>query len=243
MSELRDLKDSVVMVTGASSGIGAAATRLLAARGARTVLAARRAEGLDELVEALDPQRCLAVPTDVGSSQANRELVSAALERFGRLDSLVCAAGVGAYGGILDYGDEELQCMVNTHFSGTIWGIRAALPAMIQAGGGDIVVIASVAGLRGGGNEAVYAATKAAQLGLAGAVDRELRHHGIRVTSICPAATATEFAMGRGRVPGMPELATWMQADDVAEAVCFVLEQPRRFRTTQWHLWSAAEGA
>src|SRR5581483_7664539 len=108
---------------------------------------------------------------------------------------------------------------------------------------GDIVVVASVAGIRGGANEAVYAATKFAQVGLAGAVDRELREAGIRVTTICPAATATEFAMGRGRSPEMAQLAGWMTADDVASAISFTLQQPRRFRTTQWHLWSSKEGS
>ena len=99
----------------------------------------------------------------------------------------------------------------------------------------------SVAGLRGGGHEAVYAATKSAQVGLAGALDRELAPRGIRVTGICPAATRPEFAMGYGRTPGMPGMDGWLTADDVAGAVVTVLRQPRRMRTQLWTMWSMSE--
>jgi NADP-dependent 3-hydroxy acid dehydrogenase YdfG len=242
MVETRSLQDTVVVITGASSGVGAATAKLLASQGANVVLGARRKDRLEKLCAEIGTDRALAVPMDVSSAADNRRLVEAAVERFGKLDSLVANAGIGGYGGILDYSDDELAEMIDVNFAGTVWSIRAAVPFM-QERGGDIVVVASVAGLRGGANEAVYAATKFAQVGLAGAVDRELRDKGIRVTTICPAATATEFAMGRGRTPDMPQLADWMTGDDVASAISFTLAQPRRFRTTQWHLWSAAEGS
>jgi short-subunit dehydrogenase len=98
-----------------------------------------------------------------------------------------------------------------------------------------------VAGLRGGGDEAVYAATKFAQVGLAGALDRELREQGIRVTAICPAGVHTEFAMGTGRTPDSPVLATYLRPEDVAHAIVTVLRQPRRLRTTLWALWSMGQ--
>jgi short-subunit dehydrogenase len=117
------------------------------------------------------------------------------------------------------------------------------LPEFRRNGGGDIVIIASVAGLRGGGNEAVYAATKFGQVGLAGAVDRQVREEGIRVTAICPAGTSTEFALGTGRTEGDPSLDAYMTADDIAFQVLTVLEQPRRLRTTIWASWSMGQGA
>src|SRR5690606_36868042 len=135
----------------------------------------------------------------------------------------------GAYGGICDYADDELSELMITNLVGTVWSIRAAVPAMTD--GGDTVIVASVAGLRGGEHEAVYAASKFGQVGLAGAVDRELRPRGIRVTAICPAAIATNFAIGRGRTEDMPELDGWLTADDVAAAIVFTLSQPRRLRT------------
>ena len=105
------------------------------------------------------------------------------------------------------------------------------------------MIVASVAGLRGGADEAVYAGTKFAQVGLAGSLDRELRPRGIRVSAICPAGVSTEFAMGTGRTPGMPELANFLDADDVAFAVTTVLRQPRRIRTTLWSLWSNGQSS
>jgi len=102
-------------------------------------------------------------------------------------------------------------------------------------------VIASVAGLRGGANEAVYAATKFAQVGLAGALDRELAPKGIRVTTLCPAGTRTEFAMGYGRSSGMPGLEDMLDPRDIAMAALTVLRQPRRMRTQLWSMWSMSE--
>jgi 3-oxoacyl-[acyl-carrier protein] reductase len=116
--------------------------------------------------------------------------------------------------------------------------VRAAVPALLDAGGGDIVIVSSVAGLRGGGDEAVYAGTKFAQVGLAGSLDRELRERGIRVTAVCPAGVHTDFAMGTGREPDSPFLADFLRPEDVAFAIVTVLRQPRRVRTTLWSLWS-----
>jgi 3-oxoacyl-[acyl-carrier protein] reductase len=105
------------------------------------------------------------------------------------------------------------------------------------------VIVASVAGFRGGADEGVYAATKFAQVGLAGSLDRELREKGIRVTTIGPAGTATEFAIGTGRTEDMPELQTYLQPEDIAFAIRTVLEQPRRLRTQYWTLWSMGQGS
>lgn len=241
-AERRSLKDSVVALTGASSGIGRATAHELVNAGCHVAIAARRKEILDQVAAELG-DHALVCPIDVRSPDDVRRMVSAAVDNFGRLDSIVVAAGVGAYGGILDYTDEELGEMIDTNLAGTVWAVRAALPTMLSAGGGDIVLIASVAGFRGGATEAVYAATKFAQVGLAGSLDRELRPHGVRVTAICPAAVQTEFAMGRGRSPDMPGLESMLRPEDVALAVRTVLEQPRRIRTQHWSMWSMDESS
>jgi 3-oxoacyl-[acyl-carrier protein] reductase len=240
-AEARDLTDTVVAVTGAGSGIGAATARLLVEEGARVVLGSRRPEPIDALVGELGSDCAVAVPMDVRRPEDNRRLVAAALDRWGRLDSVVPNAGIGAYGSILDHDDAVVAEMIDTNYAGTVWTVRAAVPALIDAGGGDVVIVSSVAGLRGGGDEAVYAGTKFAQVGLAGALDRELREQGIRVTAICPAGVDTNFAMGTGREPGSPVLATYLRPDDVAFAVVTVLRQPRRVRTTLWSLWSMGQ--
>jgi NADP-dependent 3-hydroxy acid dehydrogenase YdfG len=239
--ETRSLNDTVVAITGAGSGIGAATARLLIEKGARVALGSRREGPLQALVEELGSDRTVAVPMDVRLPADNQRLIEAARSRFGRLDSVVPNAGVGAYGSILDHDDEVVAEKIDTNSSGTVWTVRAAVPALRDAGGGDVVIVSSVAGLRGGGDEAVYAGTKFAQVGLAGALDRELREAGIRVTAICPAGVDTNFAMGTGRQPDSPELATYLRPDDVAHAIVTVLEQPRRVRTTLWALWSMGQ--
>lgn len=242
-AQTRDITDTVVAVTGASAGIGAATARLLVEAGARVVVQARRKDRLEALVAELGADRVVAVVGDVREPSASAALVTAAERAFGRLDSIVVNAGIGMYGGILDRSDEDLQMMMRTNVEGTVWAVRAAVRSFREAGGGDVVIVASVAGLRGGADEAVYAATKFAQVGLAGALDREVRPDGIRVTALCPAGVETEFAIGAGRTEGDPSLADYLRPEDVAFAVVTVLRQPRRLRTTQWQMWSMDQGS
>jgi NADP-dependent 3-hydroxy acid dehydrogenase YdfG len=237
----RDLRDTVVAVTGATAGIGRATARLLVAQGARVALLGRRQERLDELVAELGEDQVVVVAGDVADPAVNTRLVEEALSRFGRLDSMVANAGIGAYGGIMSLSDDEIREIDATNFLGTVWSVRAAVPTFREQGGGDLVIVSSVAGLRGGATEAVYAGTKHAQMGLAGSLDRELREHGIRVTAICPAAVSTEFAIGAGRTEGDAWLEDVLTAEDVASAIVATLVQPRRLRTQQWVLRSMAE--
>ncbi|MBM3695469.1 MAG: SDR family oxidoreductase [Actinobacteria bacterium] len=238
---MTDIKGKVAVITGATAGIGAATARALAGAGAAVVMGGRRRERLDALVAEFGTATAAAVEMDVRDPRGAQRLVDTARERFGRLDALVTCAGIGAYGGIMDLTDEKLREMMDINVAGTVWPIRAAVPHFLAEGGGDIVIVASVAGLRGAGDEAVYAATKFAQVGLAGGLDRELREKNIRVTTICPGGTATEFAMGAGRTPDMPGLARMLRAEDVAAAVLTVLAQPPAVRTLIWSMRSIHE--
>ena len=242
-AETRSITDTVVALTGASAGIGNATARLLVEEGAKVVVGARRSERLEQLEQELGAENVAAVTMDVRSPEDNRRLVATAIERFGRLDSIVPNAGIGLYGGITDHDDEHVAEMMETNYAGTVWSVRAAVPHLRDSGGGDVVIVSSVAGLRGGADEAVYAGTKIAQIGLAGSLDRERREHGIRVTAICPAGVHTEFAMGTGRTEDSPELETYLRPEDVAHAVVTVLRQPRRVRTTLWAMWSMGQGS
>jgi NADP-dependent 3-hydroxy acid dehydrogenase YdfG len=236
---VRSIEGTVAVITGASAGIGAATARALVGAGANVALSARRKERLDDLARELGQDRVVGVVGDVRDPAHNQALIDAAVTRWGRLDTVVANAGIGAYGGILDLEDEQLQEMVETNYLGTVWTVRAGVRQFRkQDDGGDIVIISSVAGFRGGEDEAVYAGTKHAQVGLAGSLDRELRREGTRVTLVCPAGTATEFAIGAGREEGSPALADYLRAEDVAHAVQVVLEQPRSVRTTVWQMWS-----
>lgn len=237
---MRDLAGSVIAITGASSGIGAATARALVDEGVSVVIGARSGSKLSEVASELGSS-VAAVEMDVRVPADSKRIVDEAYSRFGRLDGVVVNAGIGAYGGIMDLTDEQLTDMMDTNVAGTLWPIRAAVPGFLESGEGDIVIVASVAGLRGAGDEAVYAATKFAQVGLAGGLDRELRSSGIRVSTLCPGGTATEFAMGAGRTPDMPGLADMMRPEDVAAAVVTVLQQPRSMRTLIWSMRSSQE--
>jgi len=220
---MTSLEGKVALVTGASRGIGAAAARALAAEGVSLALASRSGDDLG-LPDAV------ARPCDVRTPADLEAIVSEAVERFGRLDIVVANAGVGAYGPFLDLPPEQLEEMIDVNVKGTLYAARAALPHLIASGEGDFVTLASEAGRRGLPYEAVYSSSKFAQVGFTRALDHELREHGVRCTNVCPGGVATDFAMGRGRTPEMPELAGMMTAEDVAEVVVFVLTRPRNHR-------------
>ena len=217
------LNGKVALVTGASRGIGRAVAQSLAQNGVELGLASRSGDdlGIDGVV---------AQPCDVRMPDQIEAIVSATVERFGRLDILVANAGVGAYGPFLDLPPDQLEEMVDVNVKGTLYAVRAALPHLLESGEADIVTVASEAGRRGLPLEAVYCASKFAQVGFTRALDHELRERGVRCTNICPGGVATDFAMGRGRTPEMPELAGMMSAEDVAEVVLFALTRPRNHR-------------
>jgi NADP-dependent 3-hydroxy acid dehydrogenase YdfG len=235
----RSLEGTVIAITGASAGIGAASAYDLVAAGAKVAVSARREDRLAKIVSDLGEDKVVPVVGDVRDPKLNDALVKAAVDKWGRLDTMVANAGIGAYGGILELDDATLTEMVETNYLGTVWSVRAAVKQFrVQGDGGDLIIVSSVAGFRGGADEAVYAGTKHAQVGLAGSLDRELRAEGTRVTLICPAGTATEFAIGAGRTSGSPQLDEYLRPEDVAHAVRVVLEQPRSVRTTVWQMWS-----
>jgi 3-oxoacyl-[acyl-carrier protein] reductase len=217
------LRGRVALITGASRGIGAATARTLHAAGMRIGLVSRSGDDLG-LPEAIG------ITADVREAASMRRAADELAERFGGIDVLVVNAGVGAYGPILDLPEEHIEEMVEVNVKGAIHAVRAALPHLLRSPAADVVTVASEAGRRGLPNEAVYCATKFAQVGLTAALDHELRERGIRCTSVCPGGVATDFAMGRGRTPDMPALAGMMRPEDVAEAVLWVLTRPRTHR-------------
>jgi 3-oxoacyl-[acyl-carrier protein] reductase len=220
---MNGLSGRVALVTGASGGIGADVATSLAERGVRLGLASR--SGGD-----LGVAGSIAASCDVRDAEAIGAFVEQVVDAFGGLDIVIANAGVGAYGPFLELDPGNLEEMIDTNVKGTIYTIRAALPHLLKSDEADIVTIASEAGRRGLPFEAVYCASKFAQVGFTRALDHELRPQGIRCASVCPGGVATEFAMGRGRTPDMPELVGMMSAEDVAEAVLFVLTRPRNHR-------------
>ena len=213
------LEGKVAVITGASRGIGGAVARALGARGVRLGLGSRSGDDLG-----LDAVAC---SCDVRDPQQVEALVTTTVERFGGLDIVVANAGVGAYGPFLDLDADQVDEMIDVNLKGTIYAVRAALPHLLDRGEGDVVAVASVAGLRAFPHESVYNASKFGQVGLLRSLDHELRERGVRCTNVCPGGVATDFALGEDRGRTLDSLEGMMTAEDVAEVVVFALTRPR----------------
>ncbi len=218
-----ELDGKVALVTGGSGGIGAAVARKLHEAGAGVGLLSRRGSDLG-----LD--RALGIACDVRDREAVGVAVDAVVERFGRLDIVVANAGVGAYGPFLELDPDLVEEMIDVNLKGTLYTAAAALPHLIEAGEGDFVSLASVAGLRAFPGESVYNASKFGQLGFTRALDHELREHGVRASCICPGGVNTDFAIGTGREDGDPELEGMLSADEVADVIMFTVTRPPGMR-------------
>jgi NADP-dependent 3-hydroxy acid dehydrogenase YdfG len=193
--DLRDLTGAVVIVTGASSGIGAATARLLHAAGAHPVLAARRADRLEALSGALGG--ALAVVTDVTDRQAVTVLAERAMDRHGRLDGLVNNAGVALHESLDRLDPAEFSRVLDLNVVSVLAMTQAVLPAMRAQGSGRIVNISSGTTRMAMPGVGGYAATKAAVNMLTAVARKEFEGDGIAVSLVVPSITATEFAGGR----------------------------------------------
>ncbi len=214
----------VLLITGASSGIGARTARRAAEAGYRLVLGARREERIEKLAKELGgPERAIAVRCDVTEWDDNQRISAAATESFGRLDAVFANAGFGAKRGFLEESPEHWRSMVLTNVLGVALTIRATLPTLLDAGTGHYVLTSSVAGRRSLPGS-LYSATKWAVSAMGESLRQELRQmhedHGVRVTLIEPGMTDTEFFDDR------PEQA--LEDDDIARAVLWAMEQPER---------------
>ena len=216
-----ELRDAVTLITGASSGIGEATARLLAARGGRLVLGARRQDRLEALAAELGPDRAAVRACDVTDEDDVRALTALARERFGRLDAVFANAGFGGGGGIVEGDPAHWREMVLTNVYGLALTLHHAVPLILEStDDGHVVLTSSVAGRRtpSGNANYLYAASKFA----VGAIGEGLRQEltgRVHVTLIEPGAVDTAFFERRPTET--------LQPDDIARAVAFALEQPR----------------
>src|SRR5438067_4628105 len=221
------LKNSVVLITGASSGIGEATALAFAAKGARLALCARRLERLQSVA-----QRCRAAGSpqvttkrvDVSRRAEARSFVASALRDFDRVDVLVNNAGLGWAGPLVKMPEERARDLVEVNLLGVVWTTQAALEAMVPRRAGVIVNVSSIAGVRATPYSAMYSASKHAVTGLSHALRGELSGTGVKVCAVYPGTTRTEF---RGSDP--PPVGVFVQRPEhVARAIVRTARWPRR---------------
>ena len=230
----RTLRDMVVVITGASSGIGRTLAVNLAARGAKLVLCARRLDRLQALGQTLGPEH-LCLRADVANPEDCAELIRQAVARFGRIDTLVCNAGYGLGQAVAETSAADMTAIFKTNVFGTTDCIRPAVPIMkaqaLRDGyRGQIVIISSAVARRGLPFMGPYAATKAAQLSIAEALRVELAPSRIAVTSVHPVGTTTDFFTTAAALSGKPvgPHGNWLQSvDTVARKISRIVEKPR----------------
>jgi NADP-dependent 3-hydroxy acid dehydrogenase YdfG len=228
----RKLSGKTALITGASAGIGWASALALAGEGANLVLNARRQERLTELEAAIQKAGSKAVSFvgDAKEEETARQTVDLAVKTFGSLDILINNVGVGNYKNLIDTSAEEYDEMMDSNVRSAFLFARHAVPVMIQQASGTILMISSMAGVYGFGGEAVYCATKFAQVGFAQALDKELRSYGIKVGAICPGGVKTEFALGKGRTEQSVADSGMLEPEDVAGVVLMACTQSPRSR-------------
>ena len=227
---MSNVRNKVVVITGASSGIGEAATRLLAAKGAHVVLGARRTDRLEALVSAVAAEggsaRCRAL--DVTSREDTQAFADFAKAEFGRVDVMVNNAGVMPLSPLTSLKVEEWDRMIDVNIRGVLHGIAAVLPGMEAQGFGQIINISSIGGLSVTPTAAVYCATKFAVRAISDGLRQETDK--IRVTVVCPGVTESELAESISDEAGRNEMKTFRRiaipADAIARAIAYAIEQP-----------------
>jgi NADP-dependent 3-hydroxy acid dehydrogenase YdfG len=228
-----NIKGKVVVITGASSGLGEATARLLSAEGAIVVLGARRVDRLKSLAEELTAKggRAVAMATDVVDAGQVKQLVDTAVQKFGRIDVIINNAGLMPQAPLERLKIDEWDQMIDVNIKGVLYGIAAALPHMKQQKSGHIINVSSVAGHKVRAGATVYAATKSAVRVLSEGLRMEVKPYNIRTTIISPGAVATELPNSVKDPETAARISqfykeTAIPADSFARAVIYAMSQP-----------------
>ncbi|MBK8462032.1 MAG: SDR family oxidoreductase [Nigerium sp.] len=241
---MQNLRGRVAVVTGTTSGIGRAIATQFVQAGVHVYGVARRDLTTDDLVGS-SPEGDVGTYThivgDVVQPDTARNAIGRALAERGAVDILVNNAGAGEYSDFLDSDVAFYDEMMGVNMRSTYLFTREVVPSMIDRSRGLILQVASQAGLRGFAREAVYCASKHAQVGFTRALRLELAPHGIKVAVLCPAAVKTDFARGRGRPYEKMGDAEFLTADDIADAVLFVAGQNPGARASEISLIALGE--
>ena len=214
------LEGKACIVTGASSGIGLAIARRLAADGARVILAARDPEKLRQAADSLEGSGHLAIPADVTSDEQAATLVHRSVEELGGIDVLINSAGFASFTPLSETTEAQWDAVIDTNLKAVFLMCRHVVPVMLQAGAGDIVNIASIAAHQGFENGAVYCASKHGLLGFSRALAMEVRRQGLRVVTISPGAVDTPLW---DPMESTPDRSRMLRPEEVADATVAAL--------------------
>lgn len=232
MNEAR-IAGKVVVITGASSGLGEAAARHLSALGATVVLGARRVDRIEALAKELDGKgaKALALATDVTRREDVKRLVDAAVNAYGRVDAIINNAGLMPHSPLERLKVDDWDRMIDVNIKGVLYGIAAVLPYMTRQKSGHIINVSSVAGHKVGAGGAVYSATKHAVRVISEGLRQEVKPYDIRTTVISPGAVATELPASATEPDVAQNLYKFYEeyaipADSFARAVAFAMSQP-----------------
>jgi len=238
------LEGRAALVTGASKGIGRATALALAREGASVAVTARSLPALEELAEEIRGSGARAVALGGDAVQAGDvdRIRGQALEALGRIDILVNNVGIARYAPFDQITLEDYDWMMNTNMRSSFLFTKAFLPGMLERRQGWVVFVASVSALYGYPGETAYCASKHAQIGFAKALEREVTDRGVKVSVIAPGGVNTEHAFGTGRTPEDENLGTFIEAEDVAEAVVFSVTQPDKTRISLVRMRPMSEG-
>jgi len=214
------IQDQNVIITGASSGIGAALARVCSAAGAKVALTARRADRLAEVADSC-PGPTLVIPADVTDPRGRRDITRRTLEAWGQVDVLVNNAGLGAYGSFLETGPESWRALFEVNLFAAVFLTQEVLPSMLERGQGTVVNLASIGGLAAHSDQVTaYVASKHALVGFSRGLARDLAGTGVRVKAACPHLTDTEFfETGAGADLMADEVEKYRDFMDAPEAV------------------------
>ncbi len=219
------------MITGASAGIGRAVAELAAADGDAVVLSARRADLLDSVVAGIvaNGGRALAVPGDVTSDADMQSLMARAIDAYGRVDVMICNAGIGFHDTFQATSPDVMRRLVDVNLMGTMYAARAAMPHFMARGSGHLIAVSSIVGRRGIPGSSVYAATKAAQIGLIEGIRAEAYGTDVHASLVYPVSTRTEFREAIQRDFGQEAtgLGPQQSAEDVARSILDCVRHPR----------------
>lgn len=236
------LADRVAVITGASSGIGKSIAKRFSQAGCAVVLSARRKEKLQALHEELESAgaQSVVIPADVTDPEQVQSLVQESLNRFQKIDILINNAGFALEKPVHEADLNDMKAQIDSNLMGVVYGCHAVAPHMVERQDGHIINIGSICSLQPFPNYAAYVAAKFGVIGFSRSFYEEVRPHGIRVQTLCPAAVNTEWSDIAGADLPWPREER-LQPEDLAEMAFFCVTQPKRVQIDTMIAWPLCE--